>query len=207
MKNQTTAGVQIIDPNKPEYFKIIEQELSIPLVSVYLIGEIGEAEAYYDLFAALRSCPDNSIINMFINSPGGDLFTAVQLINAMRDSKANITCILDGVGHSGASCIFLSGDNFIVKDGAAMLCHFYSGGASGKGNEIVSSVNFHNDYVKKFFIRMYSGFMTLKELDQMFEGKDFWFDKNEIIARLKKMVKQSPESIKEEDELISYDEN
>ena len=196
-----------IEPHKPEPFRIIEQELSIPLINVYLTGEIEEAESYYDLLSMFRTCPDNAIVTMYINSAGGDLFSTIQIINAMKDSRASITCILDGVAHSGASCIFLAGDAFVVNDGSAMLCHFYSGGTTGKGNEIKSWINFQDEYVKEFFTKSYLGFLTIKELEKMFGGSDFWFGKEEIESRLKKMVKRRAEDKTVEPEVICYDED
>lgn len=62
-------------------------------------------------------------LTMRINSPGGDVFGAQAIVNAMRQSKARITVEIDGLAASAASVIAMAGDTVRISDGAMMMIH------------------------------------------------------------------------------------
>ena len=64
------------------------------------------------------------------------------------------------------------------------MFHNASGGACGKIHEIESRVDFIKGWTKEIFTSLYRGFLTDSELKQMFDGKDFYFNKEEIERRL-----------------------
>jgi hypothetical protein len=65
-----------------------------------------------------------------------------------------------------------------------MLCHNYSGGAGGKGGELVDQINFEDEQIKSLMSQIYLGFLNPKELGLLFNDKDFRFNAKEIQERL-----------------------
>ena len=70
-----------------------------PLSSIhefYLTGEIGPAEDYVEWFDAIRHSNENDAIKIYINSCGGDLFTAIQFLRVLSDTQATVIASVEG---------------------------------------------------------------------------------------------------------------
>jgi len=155
------------------------------IFDIYLTNDITHNSfEYNDLLLTLRRCQEEDDIQLYINSGGGALPTTFQIINAMSQCKAPITTILDGNAHSAASLLFLSGNTYVFSDSSAMLCHYFTTGIQGKGHEVSDYITFAEEHYKQLFKNIYNHFLTEKELQDMFTGKDFWFNYKQIEKRL-----------------------
>ena len=74
---------------------------------------------------------DASQIDVHINSPGGNVFDGIAIMNALRNHKANITVKVDGLAASIASVIAMAGDEIVMSLGSQMMVHNPSGFAMG----------------------------------------------------------------------------
>jgi ATP-dependent protease ClpP protease subunit len=74
---------------------------------------------------------DASQIDVHINSPGGNVFDGIAIMNALRNHKANITVKVDGLAASIASVIAMAGDSIVMSLGSQMMVHNPSGIAMG----------------------------------------------------------------------------
>lgn len=155
---------------------------------IYLHNEILEPHYYVDLLTTLRNCMDHDDVRIYINSYGGNVATTFQIINAMKQCPAPVTTIIESEAHSAASLIFLAGQNYVIQPGAAMLCHYYSGGEWGKGHELKSAIDFKDKHFKLQFKYLYEHFLSTEELEQLFSGTDFWLNAVEIKKRLQNKV-------------------
>ena len=99
---------------------------------LYLTGDIGPADQYTDWFELLRNGSKSDIVTIHINSYGGDLFTAIQLMRCIQESDAVITVSVEGACMSAATMVFLQAQSFEVSDHSAFMFHNYSGIAVGK---------------------------------------------------------------------------
>lgn len=70
-------------------------------------------------------------IDVHINSPGGNVFDGIAIMNALRNHAANITVKVDGLAASIASVIAMAGDSIVMSLGAQMMVHNPSGFAMG----------------------------------------------------------------------------
>jgi len=66
-----------------------------------------------------------------INSPGGEVFTALAIFNMLERHKGRITVRIDGLAASSASFIAMAGDEVIMPENAMMMIHNPSAGVSG----------------------------------------------------------------------------
>lgn len=152
---------------------------------IYLNYVIDKPHYYFEFLELLRSANTEDEIFIHLNNNGGYVDTAMQIINSMKESDAHIITCLEGACHSAASLIFLCGDTVKVSEFGSMLCHYYSGGAIGKGHEIEAQVIFDKEYYKKFFQKIYDKFLTTEEIKQLLHGEDKWLDSKEILKRIK----------------------
>lgn len=95
--------------------------------TLYLNGEISDETWYGDevtprLFKSeLESCQGD--ITVWINSPGGDVFSAAQIYNMLMDYKGNVTVKIDGLAASAASVIAMAGTQVLMSPVAMMMIH------------------------------------------------------------------------------------
>lgn len=74
---------------------------------------------------------DAPAIDVHINSPGGNVFDGIAIMNALRNHKASITVKVDGLAASIASVIAMAGDSIVMSLGSQMMVHNPSGFAMG----------------------------------------------------------------------------
>ena len=169
------------DDKKPRQPKILGQ-----LHTLYLCGELNSPNEYVDWFELIRNASENDVIKIHINSHGGNLFTAVQLMRVMAESQANIIASVEGACMSAATMIFLAADGFEISENSMFMFHNYSGGTIGKGGEMYDNIMYERKWSDKFMRSVYSGFLTDIEIKSMLENKDIWMDPDEVFKRLNK---------------------
>lgn len=73
---------------------------------------------------------------MHINSPGGDVFDGIAILNALRAHKGAVTTIVDGLAASAASFIAQAGAKRIVARNAELMIHDASGLCVGNAKDM-----------------------------------------------------------------------
>ena len=71
---------------------------------------------------ALRAL-DVSTIHLRVNSPGGSVFAARAIEQALRDHKARVVAHVDGFAASAASFIIMAADEIVMGKGAMIMIH------------------------------------------------------------------------------------
>lgn len=64
-----------------------------------------------------------SAINVHINSPGGDAFDGIAILNSLRSHPATVTTVVEGLAASAASFIAMGGDVVTVADNSMVMIH------------------------------------------------------------------------------------
>lgn len=86
--------------------------------------------------------PRDRILTLYINSTGGDLYSAFALIDLMKNSKLPIRTIGIGSVMSAAFLIFASGtpgERYAGKN-ASFMCHQYSDTTEGKHHDLKATM-------------------------------------------------------------------
>src|SRR5581483_5749692 len=91
----------------------VEASADAGMATMYLYDEIGPA--YYGLIDAASVISalaqfNGLPINLRINSPGGDVFEAFAMYNALQRHNAPITVDIDALCASAATVVALAGD-------------------------------------------------------------------------------------------------
>lgn len=64
-----------------------------------------------------------SEIELHLNSPGGDVFDGIAIMNALRQHRAKVTVNVDALAASIASVIAMGGDRVVMAPGSQMMIH------------------------------------------------------------------------------------
>lgn len=179
--------------NKKDYFN------GRPVASVhdyYLSGHIESSEKFIDWFDSIRNCGENDIIRIHINSYGGDLFTAIQMMRVLSETSATVVISVEGACMSAATMIFMCADMYEISPHSMFMFHNYSGGTFGKGGEMFEQLKHERSWSEKLLREVYADFLTEKEIQQMLDNKDLWMDGDEVVVRLEKKAKKVSRSRK-----------
>jgi len=152
---------------------------------IYISNQITKPCEYIELLHILKVATADDEIHIYINSGGGYCSSTTQITNAMKNCLAHIVCHAEGIVASCATWIFLAGDSFVIEEDIEFMCHYYSGGTYGKGNELEIGAKFSKKYWHNKFKKIYKGFLTDEESQQLIDGKDFYFNQKQLAKRLK----------------------
>lgn len=166
---------------------------------IHIKGEITESDNYTDLIDFLYTvCPDDEV-NIHINSEGGNLDTANEIVAAIQSCQATVNGHVNGFCASAATGILLACHNYIVGTGAIFMIHCLSAYNHGKLPEMMS----YGDFLKKQGLSMleewYEGFLSQDEIKKVYGGKDIWLNSDELRERLIKRTEYHQKKQQEEE--------
>ena len=167
---------------------------SKPIATVhefYLTGEIDSPDKYIEWFDAIRHASETDAVKIYINSYGGDLFTAIQFLRVLSDTPATVVCSVEGACMSAATMIFLCADHFEVTPHSIFMFHNYSGGTIGKGGEMIDQLQHERKWSERLMKEIYKDFMSNDEIKAMLDNKDIWMDGEEVVKRLQARIESS----------------
>ena len=77
-----------------------------------------------------------SVINVYLNTPGGDVFEGMAIYNMLCDHKATVNVIVTGVAASSGSLIAMAGDTIKMAKASFMMIHNPWSFMSGDADEL-----------------------------------------------------------------------
>lgn len=86
--------------------------------------------------AELGALPDGVPIDLRLNSPGGSVFDAVAIFNALTRHTGTITVWIDGIAASAASYVAMAGDEIVMPENAFLMIHDPSGIVMGTATDM-----------------------------------------------------------------------
>jgi ATP-dependent protease ClpP protease subunit len=111
------------------WYTIRAQSTGAEVVIYDEIGAFGvSAKGFLVELAAL---PDATPLALRLNSPGGSVFDAVAIYNAIKRHTGTVTVWIDGIAASAASYIAMAGDEVIMPENAFLMIHDPAGVVMG----------------------------------------------------------------------------
>lgn len=110
--------------------------------TLYLYGPIDSWGGFWGISAAevaqaLTSLPAGTTdLTVRINSPGGEVFEAVAIMNLLRDHSARITARVDGIAASAGSFLAVSADELVMGGNTELMIHDAWGLAIGNAEDM-----------------------------------------------------------------------
>lgn len=177
--------------------KVIVNTIPVREIIIFIDEPIGEPSDYREEIEALDSALPHDNVRILLTTPGGRLDTALLLCNAIEQCEAEVTgCMVDEVASAGTA-IALACDNWELGDMTYFMIHSASHGAVGKDHEVKSQMKFMEKHLDKFLKKVYTGFLTPKEISAVADGKDMWIDGDDLRSRLKNYAEYRQKKIEE----------
>lgn len=147
---------------------------------------------YADLCLMLREeVKEDDVVNVYISNYGGCCDSAATIVNAMRDCKGTVNCIVTAPSYSAATMIALAGDTLVLKPYSYLMFHNFSAAESGKGGELKAAVINVERVIHGMMRSLYSEFLTKKEIADIITDKDVYvhWDDKDLNDRLSRKFK------------------
>lgn len=136
---------------------------------IYIYGEIvSEKDDWYgsendfaltDFQKQLDALGNIQTLNLYINSPGGDVFTASTVISMLKrmKNKNNITinAYVDGLSASAASFLMMVADNIYLYKNSIVMVHKPMSIAFGNSNDMKKTIEALDEIEDSVMIPMY----------------------------------------------------
>lgn len=177
-------------------------ELVMPItkLSFRLNKPVEDSSYYQNILDRMEMLGEEDEVTAYIDTIGGNLEGCIAMCDAIQSTPALVTGILTNKAYSAGGFVALCCDNLEVRPYARMMLHSFSGGFGGKDHEIELDYNFNKKYIRSFLHNCVEGFLTEEEIEAMFNGKDWWFDAQEITQRLKNRQEYFQQLYEEQDE-------
>jgi ATP-dependent protease ClpP protease subunit len=94
---------------------------------IHIYDEIGYWGITASDFIRELSSLNATTIDLHINSPGGEIFDGIAIMNALRSHPATVTTYVDSLAASIASVIAMAGDRVVMAPRSQLMIHDGSG--------------------------------------------------------------------------------
>ena len=185
----------LVESEKIPNFK---QILPVNIYHFYIVDEIKEPSYYIDLIHTLKIAEEHDTIFIYLNTPGGHLTTATQIMGAIKNCNGTVITCLEGEVCSAGTMIFLCGHKHIVNPFGTFMIHNYSHGLYGKGKEVASRVKYSETYFTQLAKDVYADFLTEDEIDAVLSDKDIWLTSEEVYKRLTDKAEKQNNQLEEQ---------
>ncbi|BBM37694.1 ATP-dependent Clp protease proteolytic subunit [Leptotrichia hofstadii] len=167
-------------PKQLKFWNLVknEEEKTAELI---LYGSIGSDEYWDDVSDKvfkqdIENLGDVENITLYINSPGGSVFSAVAIANTLKNHKAKVTANIDGLAASAATIITSACDTVRMPKNALFMIHNPITFAYGNNQEMQKTVEML-DKVKNSIIETYlNKTKTDKETLSELMDNETWMD-------------------------------
>jgi ATP-dependent protease ClpP protease subunit len=144
-----------------------------------------KVKEYFDEFETIRNMSPIDLTILHINGPGGNADTAIQFIRCIQETKGAVLAIVEGMCASAYTFIFLACHGWDISEHSTFMCHNYSGGMFGKGNELWERAQHDQQWSIKLLRETYKDFLSDGEIDRLIDGKDYWMTPDQVRDRCK----------------------
>src|SRR6056297_3058878 len=131
--------------------------------------------------AELGALPDDAPVDLRLNSPGGSVFDAVAIHNALKRHEGNVTVWIDGIAASAASYVAMAGDEIVMPENAFLMIHDPSGIVMGTASDMRDMAG-TLDQIGASMLRGYATRSGKPEAEiAAFLAAETWFDAAEAL--------------------------
>ena len=180
------------------YKDYMRAQVNVVTYHFYIHGEIGDSDEYVDLLDTLYTASESDIIMIHLNTPGGYLNTAVEIIHAIAQCAGKVVTCADGQVASAGSLLFFSGQTFIIGEFCEVMLHDGSGGNIGKTNENLKSAEFTAKRLSHIYHTVYGRFFEHDEVEKILDGKDLYLNSTEVEQLLEEYIKEQQGAMEDE---------
>lgn len=153
---------------------------------IFIDDDIGDPSMYRDVIHCLATCNENDSVNFLINSNGGRTDSIWQIIEAMKGCRGDVAATVIGAAYSAASMLACMAPQCLIADSAEFMLHTAHYGSIGTVPNVKGQTDFATKQINRLLDICYAGFLTPKELEELKNGREWWFDADEARERMLK---------------------
>lgn len=156
-------------------------EESVSVVSDAILGMLSEDSANRTVLHTYKERP----IKLIINSFGGSIYDAMQLIDIIENSTTPIKTFCFGKAMSAGFLIFLAGHYRYMSKNATLMYHQvsqYVGGTCTQIEEDVEELGYTQDKIEKYVLSKSK--ISKKKLEEIKKYKQDWYIHSEEALKL-----------------------
>ena len=153
---------------------------------IFIDDDIGDPALYRDVIHCLATCNDNDGVNFLINSNGGRTDSIWQIIEAVKGCRGDVAATVIGSAYSAASMLACMVPECYIADSAEIMIHTAHYGSIGTVPNVKGQTDFATKQINRLLDICYSGFLTPKEMEELKNGREFWFNADESRERMLK---------------------
>lgn len=173
------------------FWNLSEDASSPEVLNMYVYGEIkgqktlfgNENDAITSAFVKdLSNHPNAEVINVYINSPGGEVFAANSVMRQLKAHNAKVNVFVDGLAASAATVIAMAGDVVNMSRSSLMMIHNPLTSVRGNAADMKKAIGVLNK-VKGTLLATYKEKTGLEEdvLSALMDAES-WLDADEALA-------------------------
>lgn len=179
MSKKKSEYKQIEIHTKEENFSLISNTKNI--YDLY-VGEFDDSELGHNMIInKLSQLDKKDTLNIHISSNGGVVSLLINYINILQKTTATVNAYLN-FGYSAGALLFGACHNRYVYSHSSLMYHTFSQCINGKSQELQSNLSCNMRIIHALMNNFYLG-INEEEFNQLKDGKDFWFDADEIVDR------------------------
>lgn len=145
------------------------------------ITEVDDFEEEFQLFAAAG---ERDIIHIDIVTPGGSLDTGHMLRRAIANTAAHTVAYIGPTCASAGTAIALACEEWEIDEMSSFMIHTASYGYVGMAPHVKANVDHSDKMINRFVRTTYAGFLTDDEIERVIDGKEVYFEGDELAQRL-----------------------
>ncbi|WP_338147111.1 head maturation protease, ClpP-related [Geobacillus stearothermophilus] len=129
----------------------------------------------------LDAVGDVDTINLYINSPGGNVFEGVAIHNMLKRHKAKINVYVDALAASIASVIAMAGDTIHMPKNAMLMIHnpwTWTYGNAAELRKVADDLDRIGNSVKQTYLQKAGDKLTEEKLQEMLDAET-WLSADE----------------------------
>jgi len=185
--NENLEDFLMMPQEQKGLIRTITQQMHTHLV--FIDDDITDPRNYRDVIHCLATCSENDSVNLLVNSSGGRTDSIWQIIEAMKGCRGDVSVTVIGAAYSAASMLACMAPECYIADSAEFMLHTAHYGSIGTVPNVKGQTEFATRQINKLLDQAYKGFLTDKELEELKNGKEFWFDAEESGKRMVKRYK------------------
>ncbi len=148
---------------------------------VYLYDEISWFGVTAADFVSELASLGGQDFELHVNSPGGDVFEGLAMLNSLRAYPGNVTAVVDGIAASAASFLIMGANEIVMQKNTELMIHDAWGLCIGNSADMRDTAD-RLDKVSDNIADIYSG----RTGDPVTEWRDrmraeVWYSANEAV--------------------------
>lgn len=196
----------MFDENKPNRI-MVNQHVSNEY-HLRLARPITEPDDFEEEFQLFAGAGERDVIKIDITTPGGSMDTGHLLRRAIVNTAAHTIGYIGPTCASAGTAIALACEEWEIDEMSSFMIHTASYGYVGMAPHVKANVDHSDKMINRFVRTTYAGFLTEDEIERVIDGKEVYFEGEELAQRLSAYA-QYREAMREafdaEEELVDTD--